>query len=276
MNDLIEPSVARMSFGLPEVSAWAKFSNDFNPIHFDPHYARSAGLGGLVVHGMLALLPVKAALVNAAHDSGAPRSRWMKFRALFRSPVLHESSSELTYRDAKGQGLDFRVHAADTGQERFRGSWGPAADQGAWLDSHPLDRQTFSVLQAAEAERFRSTYPHVRPGWIALDAIVFSDFIRTKLKTLSRAAQRERAGTATPEGKDVLMQASQTVLVDTQELGGPGPLPFDCGELSYAMAAPEMVTSQGGIAGSVSLAVTRREKLVMLVEIGLLARTATD
>jgi len=259
------------------VQEWAKFSNDFNPIHFDPQYAREAGLDGLVVHGMLALLPIKSALAKTVHDPDpGTRTRWMKFRALFRSPVPHDSATELTFRPSKGQGLDFRVHASDTGQERFRGSYGPAADQGEWLDSNSLGKETFSMLGAHEMERFRAVYPAVEPGWIALDAIVFSDFIRTRLKTLSRAAQRERAGVTAEERKNVLMQASHTVFIDTRELGGFGPLPFDCAELSYAMAAPDMVASQSGVAGSVSLAVAKREKLVMLVEIGLLAKTATD
>ena len=73
MNDVIEAGISRMTFGLPEVQEWARFSDDFNPIHFDSQYAKGAGLDGLVVHGMLALLPVKSALTEAAHDLGPGR-----------------------------------------------------------------------------------------------------------------------------------------------------------------------------------------------------------
>ena len=34
---------------------YAGASGDFNPIHYDPDYAVSAGLGGIIAHGMLTM-----------------------------------------------------------------------------------------------------------------------------------------------------------------------------------------------------------------------------
>lgn len=275
--------MTRIAFGLPEVEAWAKFSGDFNPIHFDLQRARSAGLDGLVVHGMLALMPVKAELATAASasagrlDAQTREAPWMKFHALFRRSIPHDSVSLLTLRASKTVGLDFRLNASDTQEERFRGSYAPASDHGSWLETHRLDERSFSALAPGEAQRFAQSYPAVQEGWIALDAIIFADFIRTKLDAIAlmvRKDFRQVMGMSTNSG--VFVQVSHTVFINTSVLRTPGPLPFDCGQLSYAMAPPELIANQGNLVGSVSLPVVHGKTLVMLIEIGLLARPAID
>ena len=98
----------QIAFGMPEVRRWAEFSSDFNPIHFEAEQARKAGLDDLVVHGMLALLPVKQAVSRAHAASGVAQQggdgRWMKFHALFRNPIPHGSSSQLTVKPSRGNG----------------------------------------------------------------------------------------------------------------------------------------------------------------------------
>ncbi|MFV0298829.1 MAG: MaoC/PaaZ C-terminal domain-containing protein, partial [Hyphomicrobiaceae bacterium] len=53
--------MSALRFGGEAVRAWADYSGDFNPIHFDERLAEAAiGKGGTVVHGMLAMMPLKA------------------------------------------------------------------------------------------------------------------------------------------------------------------------------------------------------------------------
>lgn len=262
---------------MSEVQRWAEFSNDFNPIHFDLQQAQSAGLDELIVHGMLALMPVKVAVVeayaalesNRANASG----RWMKFHALFRSPIPHDEANKLTLHPSRNNGVDFKLHAGGTQQERFRGGFSPTTDRSDWLRERPLPAASFSALRLADAEHFAKSYPHVQEGWITLDAIVFSDFMRCGLAYIAEAVQKELeklAGNDSASG--LFVQASHTVYIDTKALGSPGALPIPCDQLSYAMCAPEVVINSDKLIGSVSLPVAHGQNLIMLIEIGLLAK----
>ncbi|MBQ5176568.1 hypothetical protein C6378_14505 [Acinetobacter pittii] len=42
-----------------DLEQWAQLSSDRNPIHFDEVFAKKNGLDGCIVHGMLAMLPMK-------------------------------------------------------------------------------------------------------------------------------------------------------------------------------------------------------------------------
>ena len=46
-------SKRRVTFTREQISAYAEASGDLNPIHLDDDFARSVGLPGVIVHGML-------------------------------------------------------------------------------------------------------------------------------------------------------------------------------------------------------------------------------
>jgi hypothetical protein len=268
-----------IAFGLPEVRAWATFSNDFNPIHFDLDHAKNAGLGGLVVHGMLALLPVKVAIakVYAEHSAQRPASDWIKFHALFRSPIPHGAANDLTIRPAKEDGFDFRLHSRYEGRERFRGSLSRSEDLADWLQAHPLPSSSFSVLNSGDGARFADSYPEVKENWIALDAVVFSDFMRSRLAQIAEAVQQRMAALISgAPGVGMYVQSSHTVHINVQEVQSVGPLPFDREELQYGMGTPELVFNREKIFGSIALPVLHGSRLIMLIEIGLLARPSIN
>ncbi len=73
------PATAAVGTELPEwrqpitqeqVAAYAVASGDHNPIHLDPEFARAAGLGGTIAHGMLSM-GILAAYVGAWAGSAA-------------------------------------------------------------------------------------------------------------------------------------------------------------------------------------------------------------
>lgn len=43
----------RVTFSRDQIAAYAEASGDHNPIHLDEEFARSVGLPGVIVHGML-------------------------------------------------------------------------------------------------------------------------------------------------------------------------------------------------------------------------------
>lgn len=47
-----------------QVRQYAEASGDFNPIHLNDNYARQAGLGGVIVHGMLTMAQMAAMLTD--------------------------------------------------------------------------------------------------------------------------------------------------------------------------------------------------------------------
>ena len=74
-------------YTLRDAERWAAFSGDRNPIHFDAAEARRLGLDGLCVHGMRALLDVKAGLSQAL-EKHTLWSDGLLFTSRLRDPVL--------------------------------------------------------------------------------------------------------------------------------------------------------------------------------------------
>lgn len=53
-----------------QIRQYAEASGDFNPIHLDENYARQAGLGGVIAHGMLTMAHMGALLTDWITDEG--------------------------------------------------------------------------------------------------------------------------------------------------------------------------------------------------------------
>ncbi len=262
-----------LSFGMSDVRRWAHFSQDYNPIHFDLPHAKLAGLDSLVVHGMLVLLPVKQAVTDAFVDSGGANGRWTKFRALFRNAVLHDRSSALTLRSTDRR-IDFRLLAADSGKEHFRGTCSSSgelpitATAEDWLES-TLDSDHLEERML----RFINYYPFVKRGWIALDAIIFADFIRTKLKAIEAMTQPYVA--KMPGGK-VLVQVSQTVFIDKDLIGEDVDRTRRLQRVTYKLARPELIPGDDQLIGTVLLPVLQDQRQIMLLELGLMVKGIND
>jgi len=121
------PGPLTLGFDMLDVERWAQFSGDRNPIHFDLAHARAAGVDALIVHGMLAMMPMKQALSQAKPPAG-----WTKFRALLRKPVAHGQNVVFDTKPA-GAGLAFRLHDASGQVEHFRGTYGRVDDPSSQL-----------------------------------------------------------------------------------------------------------------------------------------------
>lgn len=52
---------------------WAQFSADRNPVHFDTEFAIANGHPGRIVHGMLAMMPLKNHVANEATEDDQPK-----------------------------------------------------------------------------------------------------------------------------------------------------------------------------------------------------------
>ncbi|MCS0633582.1 MaoC/PaaZ C-terminal domain-containing protein [Telluria mixta] len=261
------PMPLTLSFDMPAVEQWAQFSSDRNPIHFDLAHARAAGLDALIVHGMLAMMPMKEAASQAVAPDG-----WMKFRTLLRNPIAHDRDVVFTTKPA-ADGIAFRLHDTTGKTEHFRGTYGRVGDPSAQLQG---DTPRGKPLERAHLDRFFATYPHVRERWIALDAVVFSQFMRSRLHVLERLAHAHmmRLSGGAPASR-VVVQSSHTVTFDAAFFDASADAD-QWNRLHHALLTPELLASGNQIGGVVALPVLCAGRLVMLVEVGLVARFDTD
>lgn len=257
----------QFSFGMDEVKKWAEFSCDYNPIHFNLEDAKRAGLDALILHGMLALLPVKQAVSKEYFQQNGVDVGWMKFRALFRNPIPHDRLVRLGTKTADG-GLNFRIAASGSEREHFRGVYIPVGDPTPQF-ANGVAKIKFSTIQSCKNQcRFAEYYPNVQESWIELDAIIFSEFIRSKIQVFKEMSQMHGENA----GDKVLFQTSHSVIFDSGFFADASLAPLDLDQVVYGITEPEMISSDGQLIGTVSLPVMAGHKLVMLLEIGLIAK----
>ncbi|HUX46773.1 MAG TPA: MaoC/PaaZ C-terminal domain-containing protein [Desulfosporosinus sp.] len=67
-----------------QVRQYAEASGDFNPIHLDDNYARQAGLGGVIVHGMLTMAQMAAMLTDWIGKEGELSKFNVRFEQIVR------------------------------------------------------------------------------------------------------------------------------------------------------------------------------------------------
>ncbi|WMW81544.1 MaoC/PaaZ C-terminal domain-containing protein [Undibacterium cyanobacteriorum] len=265
-------------FDLADVQQWAEFSGDYNPIHFSLDDARLAGMDELILHGMLALLPVKQEVSrsqklrtdHSVSDLNVKGCDWSRFRALFRQPIPHGRRINIEQRGLDA-GVNFKVCAQDTREEHFRGSLLGVESMHGDYRSHDFEFHT--ELLASEAEKFFQLYPAIQETWIALDAVVFASFMQSKLSILEDIAQVKMFELHGPKKRNkVVVQLSHTVSFDTRFFSNQNRDEIDWSGFSYAMALPSMVASEHQLAGTVLLPVVHADRLVMMIEIGLVAK----
>lgn len=89
---------------------YADASNDHNPIHLDPDVAKSAGLKGVVVHGLCTMSTVMQSLIDG-HLGGAPE-RLKNLSVRFSAPVYPGDTLTVECRDAGKGAVSFEVAGA--------------------------------------------------------------------------------------------------------------------------------------------------------------------
>lgn len=162
----------QLKFSALDIESWASLSGDRNPIHFSREAALRMDVADVVVHGMLVLLPIKHQM---GRISVAFPHTWTQFKALLKTPVLRDTTAALSTADRNGC-IHFKLLPEIGGSEHMIGNirtvpastWSPTA--------------TGFELQADKVElwleQFHQGLGRGLDDWIALDALIFSDFIR--------------------------------------------------------------------------------------------------
>lgn len=247
-----------MLFDRSSAKAWAEFSGDFNQIHFDPDFCRCAGLDGVVVHGMLALLHVKQTVAKEFSRYNT-RPTWHQFKALFRAPLLqnHEVGIGL---QVGPEAVRFRF--AGGGVDYFTGVY-TLIDTPNECDTAPAQCSRIdSVAVQHNADIFFKTFPFVTDPWIWIDAIAFAEILRALDPAIGKEAK-----------KQTVMQMSHRVAFDPAKINHMFLPNHLISPLCYSIRRTDSGTQQGEQLSLVELNVLdERSALVMQVEIGLISR----
>lgn len=67
-----------------QIRQYAEASGDFNPIHLDDNFARQAGLGGVIAHGMLTMAQMAAMLIDWIGTEGGISKLNVRFEGMVR------------------------------------------------------------------------------------------------------------------------------------------------------------------------------------------------
>lgn len=254
-----------LRFDAQAIEDWARLSGDRNPIHFDREAARRMDAADVVVHGMLALLPVKQRLGRTAGDDGG---QWVQFKARLKAPVLRDVPVTLALGDRNGR-VTFKLLAETGAAEHVIGNV-QRVDAPEWTSDAPRH-----ALPAGDAEawlhRFREGLGQGFDDWVALDAMVFGDFIQHRIGAVfERLGPEQRVPQPRIEHltSHLLLQTShQIAFCDSLRA---------CGELSpaidYQIDHIDLIESPGEAVGTLDLGVRMQGRHVMTITLGLMVR----
>lgn len=167
----------QLTYNLQDARQWAAFSGDFNPIHFDMEAAGKLGISGLCVHGMRAMLDIKAGLGARLTDT-LPHSRGFVFSSRMREPVICDRAYELqivaSTRDAQLQ-LSSVLRDLATGRNGISSklAMAPSPQLMPVSNVYHLSSDTMKALRAAFAAVNNG---NIQP-WSFLDAVLFQQLL---------------------------------------------------------------------------------------------------
>lgn len=173
----------RLQYSRDDINAWAEFSGDFNPVHFDQDVAARIGLPDVPVHGMRVMLDVKSVIHREACASLVAAHEPLLFKASLRAPVLRDRPYQLRI-DPDGNRLKFSVQDDISGEACISGCLRPATLKEAAGDhaTARIDTATFRFTPEKDAllramTRLTSLLDQdqdqAQPAWILLDALLF-------------------------------------------------------------------------------------------------------
>jgi MaoC dehydratase-like protein len=229
------------SFGPNDIRQWAEFSGDRNPIHFDAERAQRIGASGVVVHGMLVMLAIKNHLGQALDSVHDASGNWWQFRCRLRHPVI---AGDLVRIDThpQAQGLGFTLTAAAHERKVVTGAL--IRHEALGNDecrSRPMDLSALAI--AARADELTAAFPWIAEPWVILDAVLFSEFLRTGIKPIL-AAHRIDLMTGTSDDDAFVVQIAHEIVFDRR---------FFCDarlfdhELGVNVSEPEYQTIESGM-----------------------------
>lgn len=258
-------------FSTVDAERWAAFSGDRNPIHFDIEQARLLDADRLVVHGMVALLPIRQRIAQRRAPLGA--DSWQRLRVMFRLPVPQDTELDLSARD-DGTAIRFGLRPTGESQDHIRAHYAPDAipPSLSWGPPSPVPDRRIEAFVAAYGAAF--------PGWMALEAAVFAELVQSDTDPIWEIVERHaRAAWGDLTGRPMVVHGSHIVWHGPQAALHASAARFEPGAVAYA-TGPVSVDSvsndaRKSLSCRIPLSVTVAGERALQIEVGLLVIEAT-
>jgi hypothetical protein len=259
-----------LHFKQKELQSWADYSGDYNPIHFDDVVAKAIGQKGVVMHGMLAMLPVKTMHSELAWSSDG----WIEWYAMLREAMPLLSDYQLDSRIVEPmREVRFKLTSTEDAQLKISGRC-VAID----FDPDPYTTRQRVILPINEAKQtlqdFSSRFPSAYAAWIAIDAMIFSRYIRHHAdKVFQDAVKRiiteKNIDFIAPESV-VAMQTRHHDIFCKELLQEYDLNKLECFEYAYYIT--DEILTRDSVFLMVEIPVWINGKLLQVVQIGLMAK----
>lgn len=260
----------RLLFRPRDLACWARFSGDFNPIHFDIGAARAAGADDLIVHGMLALLPIKHLLWEHARPAGG-EDGWLRFRAMLRRPVLVGRRHVVSLAERARGRLDFSLRDERSSEELLRGFAGPC--EAPELSGDAAQRPMADG--AVDWSSFCADFPFSTDPWTYLDGLAFAAFVRSHANIADVLPAEGRPPWLRPDGAgSLLMQTGQETFIHpaVRQMHEQGAIAPNLAGLGYAIATELAGVSDAEAVGSARVTLYLRDRAMVISRFGLIAK----
>lgn len=254
--------MGELTFRPSDIASWARFSGDYNPIHFDAACARQLGAPGVIAHGMLVLLAVKGRAAAALPPGGG----WWLFRVRLRQPVLAGEPVRLQTR-GQGEDLAFTLASAD-GRKLLTGALARLSGAPAPAAANRRTRLGPEAV-AARVRELNEAFPWPTEPWVAADALVFAEFLRGGAREVLAPHGIDLARGAA--GGKVVVQTAHAVAFDRDFLGGAG---AGAAGLDIDVLPPQAEAVGSGVFATCQLVSRCNGRVVMLMSVGLFIRPA--
>jgi hypothetical protein len=253
-----------LTFNRDEIARWARFSGDYNPIHFDPDRARQLGAEDVIAHGMLVLLAVKGRLSQALPPGAGG---WWLLRSRMRQPVVAGTPTRLE-TSVRGNGLAFSL-ASPAGRKLMTGSLARLAECPSVLAAGTPNRVPAEAV-GGRVRELTHAFPWPREFWVAADALVFAEFLRTGVRDILAPQGIDLSrGEVTAANGTVVVQTTHDVAFDRDFLGDARAAALDIEALP-----PQAEAVDDGVSATCQLGSRCGGRLVMLTTLGLFIRQA--
>lgn len=162
-------------YSLKDANAWANFSGDNNPIHFNLEHARRVQSEHIVVHGMRAMLDMKRSLSESLLDH-LPIADFFRFSARLRKPMHCDRPYRLCVTEASGR-FNGRMQDMTDDSECFSARLFPVTPPSTTL-TPPADSHWISSVETL-MELFPGRADSPEEHWSFLDALLFQRLLAT-------------------------------------------------------------------------------------------------
>lgn len=266
----------RVRFDVQGLQRWARFSGDYNPIHFDDQEAKNIGLSGVVAHGMLAMMPLKShvslcPLADGEHDG----YRW---QASLRLSVYLGVEYQLQFKlpGVNGKSAFSLYNLSESRVKPLIGSccpinFGLTARQFTSLSLERL--QVTPEIIARKHNEYCQQFWQVNTLWVFIDSLIFSLFMEQGESLIRQHQFSEPVGERL-QHKILFLHVSHTVRF-SREIAI-SLLMDPVTQLSYSIQVKEAFFVEQVLHCTFTIPVWIEGRLEMVMEIGLMGMRPTE